>query len=126
MKKIILVALLLTSISALAANWVYFDKGASSDAKYYYDSTNLSGRTVGDGGYWTWVDIVYPTTQIIDGHYYDESKSQWVYDCAGNYRVDDEIYYYNGSSVYQRTGKGTAQSVVPGTTGEHLKDILCE
>lgn len=125
MKKIILVALLLSSISALAANWVYFDEGAKDDAKYYYDSTNLSGRTIGDGGHWTWVDIVYPTTQIVDGHYYDESKQQWVFDCAGNFRVDDEIYYYNGSSVYQQTGKGKTQGVVPGSLGEDLKDILC-
>lgn len=125
MKKIILVALLLTSISALAANWVYFGK-AGDGTKYYYDSTNLSGRTLEGGGYWTWVDIVYPTTDIIDGHYVDELKTQWVYDCAGHTRIDDEIYYYNGESVYQRTGKGTSQSVIPGSMGEELKDILCE
>lgn len=124
MKKIILVALLLSSITALAANWVYF--GQSPDgAKYYYDSTNLSGRTIGDDGHWTWVDIVYPTTQTINGHYYDESKTQWVYDCSGNTRIDDEDYYYNGSFVYQRTGKGTVESVIPGSIGEDLKDILC-
>lgn len=126
MKKIILVALLLSSISALAANWVYFAQGANDGAKYYYDSTNLSGRTVGDDGYWTWVDIVYPTTQIVDGHYYDEQKAQWVYDCHGNTRIDDAIFYYNGSFVYQQTGTGTSQGVIPGSIGESLKDILCE
>ena len=63
---------------------------------------------------------------MIDGHYYDEERAQWVYDCGGHTRIDDEVYYYNGSVVYQRTGKGTAESVIPGSIGEDLKDILCE
>lgn len=124
MKKIIFIALLLTSVSSIAANWVLFS--ISTDGlKYYYDATNLSGRTVGDNGRWTWVNVKLPKPEIINGKYYNETKEQWVYDCAGQSRVDDEIYYYNDSIVYKDTGIGKMKYIIPGSVSENLKDIVC-
>ena len=124
MKKIVFIALLFTSILGMAANWEYL--GSDRDGwKYYYDSTNLSGKTMGDEGHWTWVKIIYPNSRIIDGNYFNEKSEQWVYDCNGNTRTDDEIYYYNGSIVYENTGKGQMKSVLPDSLGENLEDIVC-
>lgn len=125
MKKITFIVLLLTSVSGMAANWVYFDYNPKG-YKYYYDSTNLSGRKLGDDGRWTWVNIKLSKPEIINGKYYNQTKEQWVYDCNGEMRVDDEIYYYNDSEVYRDTGTGKMKSVIPDTVSEHLKQILCD
>lgn len=123
MKKIIFIALLLTSVLGMAANWVYL--GTAQGRKYYYDSNNISGRTIGDEGHWTWVKIIYPNLWTIGGKDFNVKHEQWVFDCNGYARIDDEFYYYNKTLVHQNTGKGEWASVVPDSMGEVLKDLVC-
>ena len=123
MKKIIFIVLLLTSVSVMAANWVYL--GTAQGRKYYYDSNNISGRTIGDEGHWTWVKIIYPNLWTIGGKDFNVKHEQWVFDCNGYVRIDDEFYYYNKTLVHQNTGTGKWASVVPDSMGEGLKDLVC-
>jgi hypothetical protein len=123
MKKIIFIALLLTSVLGMAANWVYL--GTAQGRKYYYDSNNISGRTIGDEGHWTWVKIIYPNLWTIGGKDFNVKHEQWVFDCNGYVRIDDEFYYYNKTLVHQNTGTGKWASVVPDSMGEGLKDLVC-
>lgn len=126
MKKIIFIALLLTSVLGMAANWVYLGANAQGK-KYYYDSSNISGKTIGDEGHWTWVKIIYPNLWTIDGggEDFNVKREQWVFDCNGNIRVDDEYYYYNNILVDQNTGEGWWTSVAPDSMGEELEDLVC-
>lgn len=124
MKKIIFIALLLTSVLGMAANWVYLGTDFK-DRKYYYDSSNISGRTIGDEGHWTWVKIIYPNLWTIGGEDFNVKHEQWVFDCEGHMRTDDEFYYYNNKMVDQNTGKGKWSSVTPDSMGERLKDLVC-
>lgn len=123
MKKIIFIALLLTSVLGMAANWVYL--GTAQGRKYYYDSNNISGRTIGDEGHWTWVKIIYPNLWTIGGKDFNVKHEQWVFDCNGYVRIDDEFYYYNKTLVHQNTGEGKWASVVPDSMGEGLKNLVC-
>lgn len=124
MKKIIFIVLLLTSVSGMAANWIYLSTSASGK-KYYYDSSNISGRTLGNKGHWTWVKIIYPNLWTISGKDFNIKHEQWVFDCNGQVRVDDEIYYYNDTLVYKKTGIGDMSSVLPDSIGEDLKELVC-
>lgn len=124
MKKIIFIALLLTSVLGMAANWVYLSTDVEGK-KIYYDSSNISGRTIGDEGHWTWVKIIYPNLWTIGGEDFNVKQEQWVFDCDGHVRVDDEFYYYNNTIVHQNTGKGKWGSVIPDSMGERLKDLVC-
>ena len=101
MKKIIFTVLLLTSVSGMAANWVYFSS-TSDGKKFYYDSTNISGKTVGNKGHWTWVKIIFPKLWTVNGNIdFNEKAEQWVFDCNGKSRTDDEIFYYNDRENWQ-------------------------
>lgn len=124
MKKIIFIALLLTSVLGMAANWVYLGTTAQGK-KYYYDSSNISGRTIGDEGHWTWVKIIYPNLWTIGGKDFNVKHEQWVFDCNGYVRIDDEFYYYNNTIVHKNTGTGKWDSVSPDSMGEELKDLVC-
>jgi hypothetical protein len=124
MKKIIFIALLLTSVLGMAANWVYFYSNADG-IKYYYDSNNISGRTIGDEGHWTWVKIIFPDLWKVDGEYFNVTYQQWVFDCNGNARIDDELFYYNNTLVYKNPGEGEWASVSPDSMVEGLEDLVC-
>ena len=125
MKKIIFTVLLLTSVSGMAANWVYF-ASTSDGRKFYYDSTNISGKTVGDKGHWTWVKIIFPKLWTVKGNIdFNEKAEQWVYDCKGKSRTDDEIFYYNGSIVHTNTGIGKMNYIIPDSTAEILEKVVC-
>ena len=124
MKKIIFIALLFTSVLGRAANWVYLSTDVDNK-KYYYDSSNISGRTIGDRGHWTWVKIIYPELWTVSGIDFNVKQEQWVFDCNGEMRVDDEIYYYNDSIVHTNRGTGKMNYIVPDSMGESLKNIVC-
>lgn len=125
MKKIIFIALLLTSVLGMAANWVYLGGNTTRGIEIYYDSSNISRRTIGDEDHWTWVKIIHSNLWTINGKDFNLELEQWVFDCNGHARVDDELYYYNDTIVHRITGEGEWNSIAPDSMGEGLEDLIC-
>ncbi len=123
-KSLFAVILCFTSItSAIASNWHYSSVG-NDDVYYFFDADTIVKNT--DKTILLWIKTVQATKVDTDGSW--ASAVRWKVNCT-NRTIQTlmwSTYDEDGKFIKSSSAIGTAQGVVPDSTGEAMLKIACE